>query len=356
MLLLARRLLAATLIACGLVAAVQPVAAYFYRYHYSGGYRYPSYHRYGYHYGYRYPYYGYRYGYSPYDSYGGYSYDPYGGYLGGAASTINSQGQYLVDTQRAYLLKEQVRAAQLDNRRNAFNERLYEKAHTPTLNQTREWAESQALIHAMTTAPETEIWSGYTLNVLLADLQKRDATGVEGPYVPLDPATLQQINVTVNQQGNAGLLKEAGKLAWPLALRTLQPQAQAGQLRAQIDTLLVQARTQARSGQVDATVVTTLNNDIKQLGSMLLAAVDATGFSDYVAAKNFLNNLGQATAVLTQADVAKYVNGTYSARGHTVAQLVAYMTQHGLSFAPAVAGEDAAYDALYQALRAYAER
>jgi hypothetical protein len=86
-------------------------------------------------------------------------------------------------------------------------------------------------------------------------------------------------------------------------------------------------------------VLTALNNDI-----------------NYVAAKNFLNNLGQAVTILSQPDAAKYVNGTYSAQGHTVEQLVAYMTQNGLQFAPAVAGQDGAYESLYQSLRAYAER
>jgi hypothetical protein len=354
----ARRLIAATLIVLGLFAAVQPAAAYFYRYRSADGYRYyPRYFRYGYHYGYRDPYYGYRYAYSPYDYYSGYTAgDPYGGYLSGAASVINAQGQYLVNTQQAYLLKEKVRAAQIDNKRNAFNEWLYEKAHTPTLNETREEEQAQALIRAMTTAPETEIWSGYTLNVLLANLQKRAAEGIEGPYVPLEPATLKQINVTVNQQGNVGLLNEAGKLPWPFALRALTPQAKSEQLREQIDTLLVQAKKQAASGQVGAELLTTLNNDINQLRSMLLAVVDSTSFNDYVAAKNFLNNLGQAATVLGQADVAKYVNGTYSAQGHTVEQLIAYMTQHGLQFAPAVAGQDGAYESLYQSLRAYPEQ
>src|SRR5262249_4769548 len=52
--------------------------------------------------------------YSPY-SYGYAVPDPYGGYLKGAADVINSQGQYLKSTQEAYLLNEQLKAAQLQN-------------------------------------------------------------------------------------------------------------------------------------------------------------------------------------------------------------------------------------------------
>ena len=70
----------------------------------------------------------------------------------------------------------------------------------------------------MTNPPETEIWSGYSLNTLLANLQQLAGKGVEGPTVALDPASLKQINVTVKGQGNVGLLKERGKLNWPFAL------------------------------------------------------------------------------------------------------------------------------------------
>src|SRR5438132_1022105 len=46
---------------------------------------------------------------SPYATYPGYYADPYGGYLSGAADVINAQGQFLVNTQQAYRMREQVR-------------------------------------------------------------------------------------------------------------------------------------------------------------------------------------------------------------------------------------------------------
>ena len=116
---------------------------------------------------------------------------------------------------------------------------------------------------------------------------------------------------------------------------------------------MVETKKQASGGQVNADVLTRLNNDINQLSSLLLAVVNSMSFNDYVDGKNFIGQLSQAVTVLKQPDVAKYFNDTYSARSDNVQQLVAYMTQNGLQFAPAVAGEDAAYDALYEALLAY---
>ena len=43
------------------------------------------------------------------------------------------------------------------------------------------------------------------------------AGGGEGPDVPLDKETLEQINVTAGSGVNAGLLK-GERLTWPLAL------------------------------------------------------------------------------------------------------------------------------------------
>jgi hypothetical protein len=293
-------------------------------------------------------------GYNPWNSGWGYGGDPYGGYLQGAASVINAQGQYLINTQQAYLTKEQVRSAQMDNRRKAFDEWMYEKANTPTLNQTRMKEQQDELQRALTQPPETEIWSGYSLNNLLANAQQMSARGVQGPDVPLNSQMLKNINVSVKMQGNASLLKEPEKLKWPVALRTLSPKDQVKELRDQIDTLMIQGKKQAMmSGEVDAGVLTELDQSITKLRGMLKDSVSNIGFSDYTAGRRFLSDLDQAVTVLKQNDAGKYVSGAYAARGHTVGELVSYMSENGLKFSPATAGEEAAYSGLYQAFLRY---
>jgi hypothetical protein len=74
---------------------------------------------------------------------------------------------------------------------------------------------------------------------------------------------------------------------------------------------------------------------------------------EYIHARTFLDDFGKALKVLDQPDAANYFNGKYAAKGATVADLVKYMSDQGLQFAPAVAGEEAAYMALYQAMAHY---
>jgi len=305
------------------------------------------------------PHYGYGrtwYGYGPSYGYGssyGYGGDPYGGYLSGAANVINAQGQYLINTQQAYFDKEQVRAAMLDNRRKARDEWLYEKANTPTLNETRLMEQQAELQRALTHPPETEIWSGKTLNDLLANAQQMQARGIYGPDVPLNSGTLSDINVSVKLQGNVGLLKAPDSLKWPLALRTLSPKEETGELRQQIATLVVEGKKQALIGQVDTGVLTELDRSIKKLRELLRDQVANISFADYTAARRYLVDLDQALTVLKQPDAAKYVGGAYAARGHTVQELVAFMSENGLKFSAATSGEESAYSALYQSMLRY---
>jgi len=280
--------------------------------------------------------------------------DPYGGYLNGSANVINAQGQYLMSTQQAYLTKEHVRSAQIDNRRKAFDEWMYEKANTPTLNEVRIKEQQEEVKRALNQPPDTEIWAGKSLNDLLANAQQMQARGIQGPDVPLNSQMLKNINVSVKLQGNAALLKEPEKLKWPLALRTLPPKDTTKELRDQIDTLMVEGKKQVMAGgQPDASVLEDLDRSIGKLRGILRDQVSNISFGDYTAARRYLGDLDQAVTVLKQADAGKYVSGAYAARGRTVNELVEYMSQNGLKFSPASAGEEGAYSGLYQSLLRY---
>jgi hypothetical protein len=293
--------------------------------------------------------------YNPY-AYGSYVQpDPYGGYLKGAADVINSQGQYLKATQEAYLLKEQVRAAQIQNRRKAYEEWLWEQNNTPTLNEQRERLQREELRRSLNNPPITEVWSAKSLNDILTNLQELGKKGYEGPAVALEGADLKSINVTSGKgPANTGLLKEAGKLSWPSALRTLPPEAQTRELRAQIDGLLDEAKKQAvLRGKVDAGTTTELDRSIDALRKLLASQIGDFSFSDYSESRRFLGQLDDAVKVLQQPDAGNYLTGKFSAQGATVKELVKHMSENGLRFAPAVSGEEAAYTALYQALAQY---
>ena len=55
--------------------------------------------------------------------------------------------------------------------------------------------------------------------------------------------------------------------------------------------------------------------------------------------------------MLQSPDGPRYFNGTYAAKGRTVADLVEYMKNNGLLFAAASNGAEAEYNTVYRALR-----
>lgn len=289
-------------------------------------------------------------GYFPYNPYY-YGGDPYGGYLSGTADVINAQGQYLINNQQAYLLREKVRTAQIENKRRTFDEYLYERANLPSLNEQREKSKEEEIRRSLNTAPLTEVWAGKSLNDILANLQDLRNKGYDGPNVPLNPDTLKQINVTTGAgSGNAGLLKDVGSLNWPIGLQNLSGSEP---LRKQIDALLVEATKQAAGGRVDAGTVTELERAINRLRNDLVGQVGNFGFQAYTEAKRYLRELDDAVALLKRPDAAQYLSGKFSAQGRTVKELVEYMTAHGLKFAPAVSGQESAYSSLQNALVSY---
>src|SRR5205814_2365168 len=146
--------------------------------------------------------------------------DPYGGYLQGASQAIQAQGQFQIQQQQAKLTKEQVNQAKIQTRRQSFDENLYERNKRPTLEDEREKARLERVRRARNNPPPVEIRSGLALNTLLDAINKMIIQNIPGPIIPLDSATLQKINVSAGvQEGSLGVLKDGGRLRWPLVLR-----------------------------------------------------------------------------------------------------------------------------------------
>jgi hypothetical protein len=190
----------------------------------------------------------------------------------------------------------------------------------------------------------------------LAELQKQSAKGVmqtyRGPKDPLDQDQLKLVNVTsANRGGNIGLLKNGGRLNWPLALTGPEFKEE----RERLSSLAQDSVKEAEfNNRVDAGSLKQMNEDLDRLQRQLSRNVGDLPPSQYIEAKRFLNNLSDALKVMGQADAASYLNRKYAAKGKTVPDLVKCMTENGLQFAAAVAGDEAAYLALHRALAAYA--
>ncbi len=307
------------------------------------------------------------YGYNPY-WYGGYGYpgygspgygypgggDPYSGYLTGSANTTGDTN-YLVATQQANLLRQRVEQSKIQTRRRAFDEYLYERKNAPTWEDDRERLQELSWRRSLNDPPVTEIWSGQAMNTLLADLQKMRAKG-EGNTtpVPIEEDAVKRINISAGKTpGNVGLLRNEGKLSWPLAFRSLKPAQRADELRQQISALLPEVINQAVNGKVDAASLKELSRASDELQTLLGKNVSGVAPGPYMDAKRFLSNLDDGIKLLEQPDAGRYFTAKYTAQGKTAQQLVDYMTRTGLFFAPAVAGDEAAYVAVYSALAAY---
>jgi hypothetical protein len=269
-----------------------------------------------------------------------------GSYLHGAAAVIDAQGRFLQSTQEAYLLREQVRAAQLDNRRRVFEQTQYERANTPTLEEQREFRRQQEFWRSWNDPPVTEIWSGKALNDLLLAVQRaRREERYVGPTVPLNLELVQRINVTSGDSGSLGPLRRPDDLRWPPPLQ----RAIFNQERKEIDRLAPQVAAQAAAGKVDARALDSLNQAIARLRSSLRDNVRDMSSTDYIQALRFVNQLRDSGRAL-QSPAAS----TWSLTAQSVAELIDQMTQQGLSFAPVTLGDEAYYTALHRALATYA--
>jgi hypothetical protein len=293
-------------------------------------------------------------GYGGYPSYQSY-YDPYSGYLKGGASIIEAQGKLKIQLSEADLVREQARSAEIDNRRKLFDEILYERAHTPSFTDLQEKAMALNLRRARDgTAPTTEVWSGRALNDLLADLKRLRAKGQQGPAdIEIDPDVLKQINVRGNGAGNVGLLRHGGQLTWPVALHELEPADLVKEVRRLVESKAITAVRQAENGSVSVGVIKDLQANVNKLKRMLVRKVGDQPINQYIEAKRYLNSLDQAIRALQQPEVGNYFNQKWVAGGRTVRQLVDNMLKKGLTFAPAVSGNEAAYQALHSAMAAY---
>jgi len=281
---------------------------------------------------------------NPYTSYT----DPVSGYLRGAADVTNAQARFLESRQRALLTQQQVEQAKIDTRRRIFEEWMYERANTPTMQDNLEKAQAYEVRRSRNGATVTEIMSGKALNDLLTDAAKLQATAM-GPQLALDEDTIKHINVTSKAGGNIGLLKNEGQLSWPQALRGAAFEA----ARKQLDQLAPDAVKQAQFGKVDPGTVQDMAAGVKKLHDELGREVFDLPPSQYIEAVRYLRHLDEALKVLGRADAAAYFTPKFAAKGKTVAELVKNMAAAGLQFAPAVPGDEAYYVALHNALASY---
>ena len=104
---------------------------------------------------------------------------------------------------------------------------------------------------------------------------------------------------------------------------------------------------------VDPGKLRDMKGELGRLNGALLNDINEMSPSQYIEAKHYLNLLEDAVRALEDPKVGNYFNQNWAARGKNVAELIKYMSDKGLRFAPAVPGDADAYRALYHALQAF---
>lgn len=299
-------------------------------------------------------------GYDTTNPYGGYGYggynsyapDPNTGFMRAAAEVINSQGRFRLSTEQARLMQQQVEKERIENRKRWVDEYLYEREHMPTPEDDRQRAQKIYLRRSLSDPPVNEILSAAALNALLDNLEKSIDKGTPAAMIPLDEDTLRQVNVTVPNGGNVGLLKGLradGKLNWPAGLRGEDFQKD----RERVDVLIPETVAMAREGKMDPGTLGELRTAIDRMRQQLSLNLRDLTPAQGIEARRYLSNLDDALRALERPNASNFLTREWAAKGANVAELVKNMKEKGLVFAPSVGGDESAYLALQRALAAY---
>jgi len=286
----------------------------------------------------------------------------YGGYgpgsgLQGIASVNNSLGNYQIQVQQAKLIQEQAKQANIETAKKRLQLEAYYESMKMTAPQLRLRDQQNELDRARNDPPAVEVWSGKSLNELLRSIEDVGPNNLKtGPQIDLSDLSLENVNLTDGSQGNVGLLKPTDKdgklsLTWP-AVFSREPYATPANA---LTNSLSEAVAALKKKQTPDLTMRDVEKNYNALSNELAktGTTDELSPAQYIEAKRYLRQLDQAIKALTDPKKAAKYFDDWKPKGKTVAELVSHMMTNGLKFAPAASGDEAAYSALYQALRAY---
>jgi hypothetical protein len=276
---------------------------------------------------------------------------PVAGALNGQANLVNAVGQYQTQYRQGQLLNQEVEREKMKTRQ-MFNDQLaYEEAMKPKAEDVRDQQRLLEQRRARNDPPLNEIWSGKSLNVLLAainDIQIKQ--GVRGPLVPLGEPLLKHVNVSGRPtELPPTVLRDGGRVRWSLVLQDPRFTKE----RETIDQLLPQAVKEVRMDSPQFTTFKALRDGVDALDKKIGASARDLSIQDLIIANRSLDEVSKAVSLLKQPNAANYFNGSWEARGNNVAELVDHLSRNGLRFAPAGTSDQTYYSALYHSMLTY---
>lgn len=275
----------------------------------------------------------------------------YGAAMQGLASYTQASGRYWGDLQSARMTREQVRQMQIETKRRQVEYELWYEQRRPKAPDMIAAEKRTELDRARQDPPDTEVVAGKSLNVLLKSIQNTRTTGPL-PNVPLDDGVLKKVNLTGGGSGgNLGMIKDGVNLAWPEGLQDTSTE----QARNKLKRNLQQAVSLVKDKEeIPRSLTRDISSDFKAINDKLNESAEEMPPSQFIEARRYMNQISSSIRALSDPNVGKSVGGgAWTPKGKSVADLVKQMTDDGLTFAAAGPGEDAAYRALYQAMRNY---
>ncbi len=289
---------------------------------------------------------------APYDPYAQSLYNPYtygigpvGGAYVGIAEIYRAYGTAINDLERARILRQQSIQAKLDTQRKRFELEMYLRANTPTYTDEQARVARITLTRIQNNSPPAEITAGKALNIMLEDARKFPNRKTALSPISLSEDVLQQLNVSAGEYG-LGVLRNEGRINWPLAVQDLLPAEQRKLFEAQAQALY----QGALKGKVDPNVFRDFSNELDRTYENLLKRANEIPGPQYLEAKRFLSDLKDARNAIEKGEVANqaaYLR--FVAGGKSIADVVDFMISKGLRFTPATGLDEAAYRAFYAA-------
>lgn len=277
---------------------------------------------------------------------------PAGFFLMGAADVMKAYPGVVTAGEQARIMREQYYQARIETAKKRFEYELYVKANTPTFTDEQAKIAKSILKRAQITNNPTEITAGKSLNILLEDLKRTMGKKVSSEPITLGEDVLRHLNVTglKDNARNLGLLRNDGRFTWPPALQEILPQKEREEIEVQAQALV----EKAANGKAPGNLLIDLQNAIDKTRDQLVAKINDLPTSQFIEAKRFLNDFDDARRAIQSGDAVKYFQFQKWASGEkTIQEVVDKLAKEGLWLAPAVQGDEAAYQALYSALAAY---
>jgi hypothetical protein len=175
------------------------------------------------------------------------------------------------------------------------------------------------------------------------------SAGSQGAPVTIPSSAIKGLNLTIGGAGKSsiGMLGKPGPLQWPLALR--------GPQQKKLDKLIPAAVEATKDDTLTPKQLKEIRTEMKSMREDIRKQYQREEIetSSYSLGLDFFHSLEDSINALERPDAKKQLAGSYTPKASNVQELVDYVTENGLSFAPAIPGNEPSYQVVHDACVRY---